>query len=99
MAKNKLRTSRSGVRISPGALLPRRADRPSGIDVAQVVAYAQAKGCLDAVLIYPTPLAKPLDEHVGTTRVRSATFALDGALEDAGKEFLSKLGSQTPLPT
>jgi len=57
-------------------------------DVSQVVAYAQAKGCGEAVLVYPEGLARPLDVQIGAVHVRSLTFAPDGA---AGWEFLGVL--------
>jgi len=61
---------------------------PSADDVAQVVAYAEAKGCHEALLVYPTSEIEPLDERVGNIRVRSVSFSLDGDLEMAGNEFL-----------
>ncbi len=60
-------------------------------DIAQVIAYAKIKGCREAVLIYPTPLAHPLDTTVDGLRVRSLTFALAGDLEQAGRVFLQEL--------
>ncbi|MCA9873556.1 MAG: hypothetical protein KC441_07875 [Anaerolineales bacterium] len=57
-------------------------------DVSQVVTYAQAKGCREAVLVYPQALARPLDVHVGDVHVRSLAFAPD---EKAGGEFLAAL--------
>jgi 5-methylcytosine-specific restriction enzyme subunit McrC len=64
---------------------------PATDDIAQVVAYAQAKGCHEAVLVYPTYLDKPLDAWVGDIRVRSLTFSLDGDLEQAGQAFVESL--------
>ena len=64
---------------------------PAPNDVAQVVAYAEAKGCGDAVLVYPRPLPRPLDEKVGSVRVRSLTFDLDSDIEDAGNTFVRQL--------
>ena len=58
-------------------------------DVSQVVTYAQAKGCREAVLVYPQTLARPLDVHVGNVHVRSLAFAPEG--EPAGQEFLAVL--------
>ncbi len=71
-------------------------DAPATADISQVVAYAEAKGCAEAVLIYPTPLHSPLDARVGQRiRVRSLTFSLAGDLEQAGNQFLTALlGSQ-----
>ncbi len=64
---------------------------PSSDDVAQVVAYAEMKSCNKAVLVYPTPLANPLDESIGNIRVQSMTFSLEGDLEAAGRSFLDNL--------
>lgn len=65
---------------------------PQTADVAQVVAYAAAKGASAAYLIYPQPLAVPLDIAVGGVRVRSLTFGLDGDLALAGQALLAALG-------
>lgn len=56
-------------------------------DVAQILAYAQSKGSRQAILIYPTPLAKPLDTVVGDVRLRSLTFSLDALPDVAGNAF------------
>lgn len=64
---------------------------PNADDIAQVIAYAEAVGAAEAILIYPVPLARPLDQRVGKIRVRSLTFALAGDLAEAGEEFLAKL--------
>ena len=62
-------------------------------DVAQVVTYAELKGCHEAVLIYPTRSIEPLglDTHVGRTRVRTLPFALDDNIEEEGQTFLKQL--------
>lgn len=64
---------------------------PNSEDIAQVVAYASAKGCQEAILLYPTPLDQPLDRFVGPVRVRSLSFLLDGDLAQAGQAFLHQL--------
>lgn len=64
-------------------------DHPGNDDISQVVTYATAKGCHEAILIYPKPLN--LNERVGKVRVRSLTFSLDGDLEEAGSKFLGNL--------
>lgn len=61
---------------------------PASSDIAQVVAYAEAKGCKEAILVYPMPLIEPLDIRVGRIRIRSLTFSLAGDLEQAGYRFL-----------
>ena len=64
---------------------------PSTDDIAQVVSYAQAIGCHDAVLVYPATLARPLDTAVGDIRVRSATYDLSGDLDAGGMALLADL--------
>jgi hypothetical protein len=65
-------------------------DSPSTADVSQVVAYAEAKGCQEAVLVYPIPLKKPLrDTRIGKIRVRTLAFRLDGDLDTNGLSFRS----------
>lgn len=64
---------------------------PNADDIAQVIAYAEAVGADEAVLIYPVPLGRPLDQRVGKIRVRSLTFALAGDLVEAGQTFLAQL--------
>lgn len=66
-------------------------EKPDPDDVAKVVAYAEMKGCRDAVLVYPVSLVRPLDEWVGNIRVQSMTFSLKGDLEEAGKAFVQRL--------
>lgn len=65
--------------------------QPKTADIAQVVAYAQAKGCQHAFLAYPKPLLAPLDTWIGKIRVRSVTFALTEDIEQAGQNFLCDL--------
>ncbi|HWN43108.1 MAG TPA: restriction endonuclease [Thermoanaerobaculia bacterium] len=64
---------------------------PTTADIAQVVAYAEAKGCRDAVLVYPVDLRTSFDIRVGTIRVRTLAFRLDGDLEANGLHFLGRL--------
>ncbi|HET9228590.1 MAG TPA: restriction endonuclease, partial [Thermoanaerobaculia bacterium] len=64
---------------------------PSTADISQVVAYAEVKGCRDAVLIYPVEPDRPFDAYIGEIRVRTLTFKLDGDLEANGERFLSEL--------
>lgn len=61
---------------------------PASSDIAQVVAYAEATGCEEAILVYPMALVEPLDIRVGRIRIRSLTFSLAGDLEQAGYRFL-----------
>ncbi len=67
------------------------ASRPATADINQMVAYAEAKGCQEAILIYPAPLAEPLNIKVGSIRIRSLTFSIAGDLEQAGYRFLQDL--------
>ena len=60
----------------------------SSEDVAQVIAYAEAKGCHEAVLIYPEKLESDLNIRVGDIHVRRSAFPLRGDLEESGNEFL-----------
>jgi len=61
-------------------------------DVQQVVAYAVAMGCREAVLVYPAPPNRRVDTHVGEVRVRSAVFSLGDDLDQAGDSFMKELG-------
>ncbi|MBD2450542.1 restriction endonuclease [Nostoc sp. FACHB-152] len=67
------------------------ASKPTTADINQMVAYAEAKGCQEAILIYPVPLAEPLNIKVGNIQIRSLTFSLVGDLEQAGYRFLQDL--------
>jgi 5-methylcytosine-specific restriction enzyme subunit McrC len=64
---------------------------PSNPDFNQVLVYAQAKGCQQAVLVYPERLPRPLDVSLGGVRVRSLTFSLAGDLAENGRRFLAQL--------
>jgi len=66
-------------------------ERAGQEDIYQIVTYAKLMNCREAILIYPTRLGQSLDINIGDVHVRSLTFALDGDLEQAGQEFLSKL--------
>ena len=67
------------------------ATRVNTADVAQVVAYAEAKGATEALLIYPQLPATPLDAIIGNIRVRTLAFSLDGDLDQNGHNFLHQL--------
>lgn len=69
----------------------KRVDTPATADIAQVIAYAKAKHCHDALLAYPFAPARPLDATIGDVRVRTVTFALGGDLDHAGAEFLAQI--------
>jgi len=70
-------------------------ESPAADDVQQVVAYAVANKCSDAILIYPKVLSRPFDERIGGIRVRTASFRLDGDLEANGEQFLSSVMEET----
>jgi 5-methylcytosine-specific restriction enzyme subunit McrC len=67
------------------------ADKPRQDDVSQVVTYALANKCTDAILVYPSPVTMPLDSLVGDIRVRSLWFDLGKDLEEAGNELVTSL--------
>ena len=71
----------------------KRSLKPSTEDVAQIIAYATAKNCPEAILIYPVDLPEPLDEWVGDRQIhlRSLTFSTHTNLEKSGDKFLNKL--------
>jgi len=66
-------------------------------DVEQVVAYGVAMDCDRAVLIYPRPLAKPLDLDWEKVKVRSLSFDVAGDLELEGGKLLEKLMKRVGL--
>ncbi|MEG4533475.1 5-methylcytosine restriction system specificity protein McrC [Microcoleus sp. D2_18a_D3] len=66
-------------------------DKVANNDIHQIVAYANALKCQNAILIYPQNLTQPLDIKNDDIRVRSLTFSLDSDLNEAGKTFLKSL--------
>lgn len=60
-------------------------------DISQVVTYAEALGCHEAALIYPAPLARPLDIKLTRIRARSVVFPLGGDLDQQGRQFFCQL--------
>lgn len=64
---------------------------PAAEDIAQVVAYAEASGAPEAILVYPAPLVRPLGVQIGQVRVRSLPFSLDRPVGEAGDRFLTAL--------
>lgn len=71
-------------------------DQAESDDRNQIVAYANALNCQNAILVYPQKLTTPLDIKHGAIRVRSLTFSLDSNLNEAGKTFLKSLLPNTP---
>ncbi|MEG4486509.1 5-methylcytosine restriction system specificity protein McrC [Microcoleus sp. D2_18a_B4] len=70
-------------------------DKVANNDIHQIVAYANALKCQNAILVYPQNLTQPLDIKNDDIRVRSLTFSLDSDLNEAGKTFLTSLLSNT----
>ena len=65
--------------------------KPSQADISQIVTYAKAKNCHEAILVYPEPLARPLDIWLDDLHIRSLTFSLDRDLTIAGQQFLQNV--------
>ncbi|MCL5423330.1 MAG: McrC family protein [Nitrospirae bacterium] len=63
----------------------------SNEDYNQVVAYADAVGCENAVLIYPKELEYPFDEKPGGIRVKTAVFDVGSELDQSGEKLLERL--------
>lgn len=66
-------------------------DKVSNDDYYQAVAYADAIGCENAVLIYPRELKCPFDNKPGNVRVITAVFDVGGDLDKAGNILLKQL--------
>ncbi|TAF05440.1 MAG: restriction endonuclease [Oscillatoriales cyanobacterium] len=66
-------------------------DKVGSDDRHQIVAYANALKCQNAILVYPQNLKQPLDIKNDDIRVRSLTFSLDSDLHEAGETFLKSL--------
>ena len=77
----------------------KKTPKPSESDIQQVVAYATALNCSEAVLIYPHRLDRPRDYDVGGVHVRTIAFTLDGDLDQAGQAFLQELDLTMPHPS
>jgi 5-methylcytosine-specific restriction enzyme subunit McrC len=67
------------------------AGKADNADINQIIAYATAKSCREAILIYPRPLPQPLDLWLDNIHIRTLTFSLAGDLEEAGQQFLGAL--------
>jgi diadenosine tetraphosphate (Ap4A) HIT family hydrolase/HKD family nuclease len=66
--------------------------QPAADDIQQVVAYAAAKCCRRAVLVYPTRLPGVIAGLWGKDiHVELLAFRLDGDIEECGQEFLAQL--------
>ena len=72
---------------------------PEPSDVQQVIAYAKALGCPEAMLVYPRHVEEPFDALVGgDIHVGTAAFRLDDDLEQCGQEFLGHIAKRVKLP-
>lgn len=60
-------------------------------DIAQVVAYAAAKGAPEAILIYPSGELTGVETYVGKICVRALSFPVQLDLNAAGQLFLTRL--------
>ncbi|MCB8944284.1 MAG: restriction endonuclease [Ardenticatenaceae bacterium] len=67
------------------------AAKPAPADINQIIAYATAKNCPNAILIYPAPLSQPLNIHLDNIHIRTLPFSLANDLEGAGNNFLNGL--------
>jgi 5-methylcytosine-specific restriction enzyme subunit McrC len=63
---------------------------PTADDIEQVAAYAEAKRCKEAILVYPERSGHRLDGSVGDIRIRSATFSLSEDPDLAGRRFVKE---------
>jgi 5-methylcytosine-specific restriction enzyme subunit McrC len=70
-------------------------DKVDNNDIHQIVAYANALNCQNAILIYPQNLQQPLNIKHGDIQVRSLTFSLNSDLNQAGKTCLTSLPQKT----
>ena len=66
----------------------KRSEYPDSADIEQIVAYAEMKGCHEAVLIYPQRSIEQFDEKLGSVRIRSLAFPIDDNLDSAGQYFM-----------
>ena len=73
-------------------------DAPAAVDIAQIVAYAEAIGCRRAALVYPAALGRPVAERVGGIAVRSLVCDVSGSLEEGGSDFLRSVLSWDEMP-
>jgi 5-methylcytosine-specific restriction enzyme subunit McrC len=63
---------------------------PNAGDIEQLAAYAEAKGCREAILVYPEYSNSRLSGRVGDIRVRSGTFPLSEDPDLAGQKFVKE---------
>ena len=68
-------------------------DTPTSDNVAQIVAYAVARGARTGVLIYPRRLSRPFRAEVGGISVLAVSFSIDGDVEAGGRRFLEEIAA------
>ena len=66
-------------------------DHPSPDDIAQIITYAEAKDCTDAVLVYPSSITRLLKSRIGRINIRNLVFSLSDVLDASGMKFMSNL--------
>jgi 5-methylcytosine-specific restriction enzyme subunit McrC len=69
---------------------------PTSDDVAQIVAYAVARGARTGVLIYPRRLSCPFRAEVGGISVHAVSFPIDGDVEAGGRGFVEEIATVLP---
>jgi 5-methylcytosine-specific restriction enzyme subunit McrC len=67
-------------------------DKASNQDFNQIFVYAHIKNSPRALHIYPIPLPSPLNFHRDGIHIQTATFPLEGDLDQNGRTILSTLG-------
>ena len=68
-----------------------KSKQPLASDIQQVTAYAEAKDCQEAILIYPEGFDTVLSGKVGQINIRNVVFSLNGDLEKSGNLFIKEL--------
>jgi 5-methylcytosine-specific restriction enzyme subunit McrC len=63
---------------------------PTADDIEQIASYAEAKGCTQAILVYPECSGHRLNASVGNIRIKSATFSLSEDPDQAGRRFVKE---------
>jgi hypothetical protein len=65
------------------------AEQPKLSDCEQVVAYAGANGCREAILVCPARMEKGIDLQWGEVRLRTLSFDLAAHLDVSGANLLA----------
>ena len=67
------------------------AEKPTNADLYQIAFYANSRHSPTAALIYPKPLAQPLDSMIRDIRFKSLVFDVSAEVDHAGKRFMIEL--------